>query len=133
MKNILIILFISITSCCTSKKNSTVKGVDNEQPQVITDTGVHETFPGCIDKMIALFKSEAVQNPPRKIYRYRYNGRDVYYVTAPCCDFYSDLYDNNCKLIAHPDGGFTGKGDGKAADFVKVRTAEKLVWEDKRK
>ena len=50
-----------------------------------------------------------------------------------CCDFYSDLYDNKCNLIAHPDGGFTGKGDGKIKDFRKEATNEKLVWEDSRK
>jgi len=134
MKNSLIILFILITSCCSSKKNSSGKASVNEQAQVVTDQGVNEnTSPECIKKMIEQFKSEEVQNPPRKIYRYLYNGRNVYYVNAPCCDFYSELYDSNCKLIAHPDGGITGKGDGKAVDFMKIRTEEKLIWADKRK
>ncbi|MFT5791167.1 MAG: hypothetical protein ACI9LI_000499, partial [Saprospiraceae bacterium] len=28
---------------------------------------------------------------------------------------------------------FTGKGDGKCADFFDARTNEKLIWEDERK
>jgi hypothetical protein len=32
-----------------------------------------------------------------------------------------------------PDGGFTGKGDGKCTYFFDARTNEKLIWEDERK
>ena len=71
-------------------------------------------------------------NPPRKIYSYLYKDSLVYYVTAPCCDFFSDLYNTNCELIAHPDGGITGKGDGRLSDFHALKTAEKLLWEDDR-
>ena len=88
--------------------------------------------PSCIQQMITDFQAKPVQNPPASIYQYDFNGQQVYYVTAPCCDFFSDLYDQNCVLIAHPDGGFTGKGDGKAADFSKTRTNEKLIWKDER-
>jgi hypothetical protein len=90
-------------------------------------------LPKCINKLIVQFKAEEVQNPPRKIFSYTYNGNPVYYVPAPCCDFFSDLYDKNCELIAHPDGGFTGKGDGRAKDFNKTKTNERLVWADPRK
>ncbi|MEO5984713.1 MAG: hypothetical protein ABIP80_04365 [Ferruginibacter sp.] len=89
--------------------------------------------PQCILNLIKAFKEEDVQNPPRKMYSYSYKGSTVYYVTPPCCDFFSDLYDSNCKLIAHPDGGITGKGDGRLKDFVEMRSNEKIVWEDARK
>lgn len=75
---------------------------------------------------------DEVKNPPQKIFSYKYKGSTVYYVTAPCCDFFSDLLSADCELIAHPDGGITGKGDGRAADFHKLRSGEKLVWEDPR-
>jgi len=89
--------------------------------------------PKCILDLIKAFKEEDVQNPPRKMYSYTYKGSTVYYVTPPCCDFFSDLYDENCKLIAHPDGGITGKGDGRLKDFSELKSNEKLVWEDSRK
>lgn len=92
-----------------------------------------KNVPACLKKMITKFKNEEVQNPPRKIYSYLYKGAVVYYVVPPCCDFFSDLYDKNCSLIAHPDGGITGKGDGRAKDFIKTRSREKLIWADSRK
>ena len=91
------------------------------------------SLPACISKMIETFRSEEVKNPPRKIFRYTYQGKTVYYVPALCCDFYSDLYDAQCNLLGHPDGGYTGKGDGKFPDFEKKRTDEKLIWADERK
>ena len=88
--------------------------------------------PACIQQLINKFRTSEKENPPKKIYRYSYNGKTVYYVTAPCCDFFTDLYDSNCTLIAHPDGGFTGKGDGKAKDFLEKRKNQKLIWKDNR-
>jgi len=57
----------------------------------------------------------------------------VFYVPALCCDFYSDLYDMDCNLIGHPDGGYTGRGDGSFPDFTERRKDEKLIWADERK
>src|SRR5436853_5982302 len=111
MKDLLLLLCIFTASCCSQATNR-VTSHDHK---------------GCIDSMIAQFKAEEKQNPPRKIYSYTYNGNTVYYVTPPCCDFFSDLYNDKCELIAHPDGGITGKGDGRATDFVASRTDEKLI------
>jgi hypothetical protein len=88
--------------------------------------------PACVPQLITKFKKEPVQNPPRSIYSYNYNGKTVYYVQAICCDFFSDLYDSNCAVIGHPDGGFTGRGDGKFSDFNKEKKNEKLIWKDTR-
>lgn len=88
--------------------------------------------PTCITDMMKKFKTEPEQNPPRKIFSYEYKGNVVYYVTAVCCDMYSDLYSSDCKLLGHPDGGITGKGDGTLPDFDAEKTGEQLVWADKR-
>jgi len=55
---------------------------------------------------------------------YRYQGDTVYLFLPPCCDRFAELYDKNGKLICHPSGGITGKGDGKCTDFLKK--AEKI-------
>ena len=89
-------------------------------------------IPAAIQKLISRFKAEEVQNPPRSVYSYTYHSKTVYYVPAICCDFFSDLYDNKGLIIGHPDGGFTGKGDGKTADFSETRTNGKLIWKDNR-
>lgn len=136
MKRIIYILSIAAMSCCGTKKQS---DVSNNTVTPVEETGnvynyeKDATIPACVRDLIAKFQQEEKQNPPRSIYRYTYNGKQVYYVAAICCDFFSDLYDSDCKLIAHPDGGFTGKGDGTAPDFVKTRTEEKLIWNDDRK
>ncbi|MEO6668158.1 MAG: hypothetical protein ABIN36_01700 [Ferruginibacter sp.] len=130
MKTAFFIISIVLLSCSSSKSNSNISSPSEQQSR---DTVADPAVPACIQKMISQYQSEEKQNPPRQIYSYLYNGKTVYYVTPPCCDFFSDLYDSTCVLIGHPDGGFTGKGDGKTSDFKEVRTNEKLIWKDDRK
>ena len=87
----------------------------------------------CIQQQIEEFKKQPVTNPPMTVYQYTYNNTLVYYVSAPCCDRYTTLYDKNCNIICRPSGGITGKGDGKCSDFFEKRTDEKLIWTDTRK
>ena len=120
MKNIFILLslFILNASDCKSK-------TDSEKTT--------STIPVCIQEKIEDFTSQKVTNPPIKIYSYTYNEETVYYVTAVCCDVYSALYDKDCNRICAPDGGKTGRGDGKCDDFFDTKTDEKLIWSDTRK
>lgn len=123
---------ILVSACCNSK-SSTKSAVETAQ----TSTNIRDipdtSLPNCISDMIAKFKTAPLRNPPVKIYSYSYMGKTVYYVNAECCDFFSDLCDSNCKLIGHPDGGFTGRGDGSVPNFKAEAKNEKLIWEDKRK
>ncbi|SNR50577.1 hypothetical protein SAMN06269173_103157 [Hymenobacter mucosus] len=75
---------------------------------------------------------EKKQNPPIQIMSYQYKGNTVYFESAPCCDQFTTLYDASGKVLCHPDGGLTGRGDGNCADFAKTRTEERLVWQDPR-
>jgi hypothetical protein len=115
-----------VLGCSSVKKN---KVEQDSRVSKSNDT----LIPACINRLIDQFKSEEKQNPPRSIYRYKYEGKTVYYVTAPCCDFFSDLYDSACNLMGHPDGGFTGNGDGSLPGFQEKKSEEKLVWKDSRK
>ncbi len=115
MRNILFLIMIITTHCSCSV-------------QKISKSQAHT--PDCIKTLISGFSIEN-GNPPRNIYSYVYEGVVVYYLPAPhqyCADCFSDLYDSNCNLIAHPDGGITGKGDGRAKDFFQKRTNEKIIW-----
>lgn len=96
-------------------------------------TNISSTYPACVDALIEKLKSEERTYPPAAVYQYTYNNQRVYFVPAPCCDFFSILYDDSCRVIAHPDGGITGRGDGRATDFFESRTAEVKIWEDSRK
>lgn len=138
MKYLSFLFIIAVISCNTSKRSvadekkkaavdiTTVVARDNQ-------SGTVPTVPACITELIKQFKAEEVQNPPRKIFQYMYNGELVFYVPPICCDFFSDLYNRDCKSIGHPDGGFTGRGDGTVSDFLKTRSDKKLVWQDDRK
>ncbi len=88
--------------------------------------------PGWLRARIEAHLADNKQNPPIQVFRYRYKGAVVYYETSPCCDQFTNLYDQRGKLICHPDGGLTGRGDGNCADFTKDKTEEKLVWQDPR-
>ncbi len=95
--------------------------------------GAVETgLPKCVKDKIAELEKEPVTNPPSSIWQFEYNGKTVYYVPPYCCDFYGTVYDSDCRVICHPDGGITGQGDGQCPDFAKKATNKKLIWEDNR-
>jgi hypothetical protein len=142
------LLFCVAVSCASKKttdssanrSDTTIKTTDpvNEESgtvkrdTVLTKPGTTAVYPECIKRLISKFAAETPQNPRRKVISYTYKNSTVFYVPAVCCDNYSDLYDNACNLIGHPDGGFTGRGDGKIVDFAKQASNEKLLWEDRR-
>ena len=110
-------LFFMVSGCCNSKNSNATNA---------------PIIPTCIKDLIKKHQAEEKENPPIKIYSYSYQGRTVYHETAACCDMFSNLYDSKCVLLGHPDGGITGRGDGKFPNFFTVATNQKLVWEDKR-
>ncbi|WP_461067746.1 DUF6970 domain-containing protein [Spirosoma horti] len=89
--------------------------------------------PECITDLINQIKSQDKWEPPAKVYRYSYKGQVVYFIPQRCCDIPSILLDEQCNTVCSPDGGISGRGDGKCADFFASRTEEKLIWEDSRK
>ncbi|MCC2545716.1 hypothetical protein LJY25_04605 [Hymenobacter sp. BT175] len=113
----------------TAPTTTTVTSAPPDRPMAAFDKA---NRPKWLDDKILAFQAEPKQNPPIQVMSYRYNGEVVYYVTAPCCDQFTTLYDQQGKVLCQPDGGITGRGDGRCADFTKNRTEEKLVWQDQR-
>lgn len=91
-----------------------------------------DDLPPCISAMVDEIQNSKVRNPPAQLWKYEYNGRVVYYFPAYCCDIPSMVYDENCNAICSPDGGITGRGDGRCSDFFCNRTSGVLLWYDKR-
>jgi hypothetical protein len=85
-----------------------------------------------LQDLIRSIEETPVSNPPTVIYEYKYRQQAVYFVPQRCCDIPSDLYDRDGQLLCHPDGGFTGAGDGRCPDFFDARTDERVVWRDPR-
>ncbi|WP_299706333.1 hypothetical protein [uncultured Pontibacter sp.] len=115
-------LLILATGCQTSEKSAP----NTEQK----DKDMAQT--AWLSELVRELEQEPVANPPARVYRYLYNEQEVYYLTGRCCDIPGKLYDVEGNLLCEPDGGITGKGDGRCPDFVDVRTNETLIWEDKR-
>ncbi len=88
-------------------------------------------MPSCLAKNINSIKKMPDASVPQFVIQYSYKGAQVYYVTAGCCDKFNEVYDANCKSLGAPDGGITGKGDGRLTDFYAMATNKKVVWENK--
>ncbi|WP_460667184.1 DUF6970 domain-containing protein [Larkinella knui] len=114
MKNGVSILILTVILGCQEK---------NPKP---------ETLPTCIQQVIESIKKENIWEPPARVLRYEYKGQEVYYIPARCCDIPSLLI-ANCDTICSPDGGFTGKGDGRCPEFAKEAKNETLIWQDERR
>lgn len=93
------------------------------------DLGVD--IPLCIENKINEIKKEQPRNPPAQVWKWEVDGTIYYYVTSDCCDQYNYLYDEDCKVICAPDGGFSGSGDGSCPDF-NGEIKYTLVWKDER-
>jgi hypothetical protein len=88
--------------------------------------------PACIQQKIEDIKAQPKWNPPAEVHAYQYKGKTVYYFTSNCCDQYNVVYDADCNYLCAPDGGYTGRGDGKCADFKAAAEHIRLVWKDPR-
>ncbi len=88
--------------------------------------------PPWLERLIGQIKARPPGNPPQSVWRYLYRGQVVYYLPPQCCDQMSTLFDAEGRVIAAPDGGLTGRGDGRAGDFHQLRRQGLLLWRDPR-
>jgi hypothetical protein len=130
-QNLRLLLFVALPiAFCSCNKPP----VASAPPAAISQNGMgREENPEWLNEQIQEFKHEKPTNPPVKIYRYSFQGQEVYYVTGYCCDVPGKVFSKEGKQLCEPDGGITGRGDGKCPDFFNSRTNEKLIWEDLRK
>jgi hypothetical protein len=109
-----IITFLSVLflfSCATSKKGNDLK-----------------KLPPCLQTKMKTMSENPGEGTPQSITRYNYKGQTVYYMVSPCCDKYNIVFDSVCNILGFPDGGFTGKGDGRMTDFHNEAKDGKVVW-----
>jgi hypothetical protein len=84
-------------------------------------------LPDCISKIIEAPQKQKLDKSPVQVDEYTYKGKRAFLLTAPCCDQYNMLYDENCNYLCSPSGGYTGKGDEKCPDFKDAEFV-RLVW-----
>ncbi len=95
-------------------------------------SGNPEQIPGWLQQRIETHLSEPVATPPIRIDACLWQGDTVYHESAPCCDQFTTLYDQNGTIICFPTGGITGRGDGKCPTFRSEHQLLFTVWEDDR-
>ncbi|MBL7701415.1 MAG: hypothetical protein JNM14_04155 [Ferruginibacter sp.] len=110
----------------SNTKNTNGQDANNKDLQGESPGDV--VIPSCIKTKIDSFKLKEAHEKPQRVVEYMYKGKKVYYVVMPCCDFFNEVYDDKCNFLGAPDGGFTGKGDGKLPDFFEEAKNKKLVW-----
>ena len=91
------------------------------------ETNATNEMPTCLQSIISNMAAE-LNGSPQFVSSYSYKDQTVYYLVSPCCDKYNVVYDSNCNILGYPDGGYTGKGDGKMLDFANKATNKKVVW-----
>ncbi len=89
-------------------------------------------LPSWVSALISRLERAPVANPPALIARFTYRGDTVYYLPPRCCDVPSTVFNKAGAVICSADGGMTGGGDGRCADFFETRRDEKLIWRDTR-
>ena len=105
------VLMFFLLGCATHKK-------------VVKNGGL----PVCLKEKIDSMAKDPNEGTPQSVTRYNYNNQTVYYLKSPCCDKYNIVYDSTCHILGYPDGGFTGRGDGKMTDFFEKATDGKVLW-----
>jgi hypothetical protein len=144
MIKFILIPALVMLSCGSTKTNTTALKVDSamvaekeikdeqgvmyQRDSAILPEPIDAAVPNCIKNKIDSFKLKEAHEKPQRVIEYVYKGKKVYYVVMPCCDFFNEVYDDKCNFLGAPDGGFTGKGDGKLPDFFAEAKNEKLIW-----
>jgi len=120
-------IFVSLAYQCSSSKNKSKDTVTPKDSTTARNTGV----PDCVKKILNDLGKETPPNQPVRIDEYTYKGKTVYLFTAPCCDQYNTVYDENCQAICAASGGFDGRGDRKCPDFDSLAKRVKTIWTKK--
>lgn len=120
MKYILILLLMPLFGNTDCKNKNTKKDVVEEKNSNLnTFPVVSAALPACVDSIITKAGKDQPPVKAEKVELYSWDGKQVYLITWQCCDFFNEVYDNNCKRICAPSGGITGRGEGNCPDFVK--------------
>jgi hypothetical protein len=86
--------------------------------------------PQWLINMIARVEDGPLEAPPASFYRCVYKNQKVFFKPARCCDIPSEVWDEKGSHICSPDGGETGRGDGKCRGFSDAKCT--LIWNDTR-
>jgi hypothetical protein len=94
-------------------------------------TNPGDALPGWLTAKIA----EAEKSPKMAefvaVFTYQVGSASFYYFTAPCCDQFNAVYNDQGTYVCSPDGGFTGAGRQDCSADHKQPKEMKQVWKAK--
>lgn len=89
-----------------------------------------DAVPLCVKQKITQLENEPKRSPAASITMIVTRNKTYFYTPPYCCDFFGELYDDQCNLVCNPDGGISGNGNGNCPDYTVLE--ERVIWEDKR-
>ena len=90
------------------------------------------TTPTFIQQLISKQEADPIANPPASLSKCTYKNQTVYYLPPRCCDIPGILYNEKGENLCSPDGGITGRGNGKCTDFFQTKEKCEIIWQDSR-
>ena len=109
---------------CMARNAQSVQANTTDSSSLASNT----MLPACLLAKVDSMSNDPSQGKPVSITRYLYRGQTVYYMKSPCCDRFNIVFDSSCNVLGYPDGGYTGRGDGKFTSFREEATAPQVVW-----
>lgn len=120
------VMLVLLTGCASQSK------ANPSEPLPQKTASSAQALPLPMQALIKEILAEQPTNPPSSILRYRIDANVYFYRPSYCCDFPSVLYNEQGVRICEPDGGFTGRGDGRCEWFRAHKKDGVTVWRDKR-
>ncbi len=88
----------------------------------------HAAMPTWLQTKIKQESQQPLTTATQAIWKISHRGQSAYFLQSPCCDQFNPLLDQNGKLLCHPAGGISGKGDGRCPKPADVGTQPQLIW-----
>ena len=120
-----------VVLCCVSYHTGYAQELPAFIEQLIAEHEAALAQPDPEQAPVQLSGGTRVQTSTLEIWQHEYQGETVFYLptsSRACCDMFSRLYDSNGNLICYPEGGITGKGDGRCPSFVDNRSRGTRVY-----
>ena len=92
-----------------------------------TSTESTAPIPAWLQQRLAEYERMDAAARPVAVRSWVDQGRTFYYIVAGCCDRFNEVYDQNGRYVCAPDGGYTGRGDGKCVG-LNQRQSMQSVW-----
>ena len=131
LKVLSVFLFFVIFAACASKKQNVEKIADTKVVNKIEEAKpllIDPKLPAwLIDKIKLIAKDETIPVGSHVI-QLSNKKKKYYSLPVACCDQFVPLFDEEGKLLCHPEGGIAGNGDGKCKGLEKKLQKSKIVW-----